>query len=95
MRTWGIALAALLTTAGCSAHEVDEAAWKADLAEVGVTPGHWRDFADIWHEQCADEEGLPYFVAVGLDEGNDPAIYRVSIEHACPDRLDDVEQLLG
>lgn len=93
MRAGTVLCVALLLSA-CG-HDVNEAQWKADLAEVGVEVRDWPTYTAAWERACDNDEALMYFVAVGLDAGNDPETYRVGINNACPDRLPTVAGMLG
>lgn len=87
-----VALAALTS---CSSG-VDEDAWRADLANAGVTyPSDkiWESYRDVWLDGC-DDEGLDKLVREAttqihlLDETWDQV--KINVEHACPDRVEEV-----
>lgn len=85
-----LAAGAVVLMSACSAgHEYDQAAHKEALAEVGVeVTGDMDTVTEAFTSACESDD--PVMWAVGfLEEGGDPDALRVSVEHMCPDRLDE------
>jgi hypothetical protein len=46
----------------------------------------------VWSEVCEDDaDGLQMFAAVAQDDGTSREQLRTDVRHACPDRLEDLE----
>jgi hypothetical protein len=74
---------------------IDDQAWRADVEqEIGHPVSDWPSYREVWIEVCKeDEDGFAIFLAVGLDEGSTLDQMCTNVQHVCPDRLDEVEQL--
>jgi hypothetical protein len=96
VRTLGLLLASVcLLTSACGGHEVDEDKWRADIErEVGAPVADWPAFRDIWLDICDDDEDqFSTYAAVALDGGDTWDSLRTNVSNACPDRLDELEEL--
>jgi hypothetical protein len=91
----GIVVAACLVLAGCGGHEVDEDQWRADIErELGAPVADWPAFRDIWLDICDDDEDqFSAYAAVALDGGDTWDSLRTNVSNACPDRLEELEEL--
>lgn len=92
-----LALAALVATfalSGCG-HEPDEEAWRADLAAVGVEPADWDGYVEVVTEQQCAFDDMEAYVATGRDAGESDVVMRIDFEHACPDRVDELEDAMA
>lgn len=71
---------------------VDEASWRWEAeTALGHELADWPLYRDLTYEQCeGPDRALSAFAAVAADEGTPAEIeaFRLSIYHACPDRLD-------
>jgi hypothetical protein len=89
----------LLIVTGCSSgHEVDHDAWAADLETwMDVTDhGALERFQNLFIERCdTDEQDFLLRAAMDLDSGREPGWVRTNVQHACPDRLDELDVLIG
>lgn len=94
------AIIAVMALAACGSteNEVDRDAWAADLAQhMDVVDTDALDrFQDLFIERCEqqDEDGFALMAAMDLDSGRSPEWVRVNVEHACPDRLDELDETL-
>lgn len=94
--------AVLLLTAGCSRY--DEDAHRSDVAGVlGVEPGEmddqtWQELREAAETACGSDERKFALDASVLAAGGDPArdltVRRAHIEHVCPDRLEEHDDLV-
>ncbi|KOX20859.1 hypothetical protein [Nocardiopsis sp. NRRL B-16309] len=92
----------LALTAGCSAY--DEDAHRSDVADVlGVDPDEmddqtWQELRETADTVCASDERQFSLGATALSDGGDPAralsVRRVHVEHVCPDRLDEYDDVV-
>jgi hypothetical protein len=91
----GIVVAACLVLAGCGGHEVDEDQWRADIErELGAPVADWPAFRDIWLDICDDNaDQFSAYAAVALDGGDSWDSLRTNVSNACPDRLEELEEL--
>lgn len=95
MRIGGFVVAVVLSlsAAGCG-QDVDEDAWRADVEEEqGQAVGDWPTYRDVWVRTCeGSETGFGLFIATALDGGYTLDSLRLNVRHACPDRLDELEE---
>ena len=91
-----LAAGAALALAGCSdPHVYDQEAHRQALEAHGVTVTGDMDAVTEAMESACDSKD-PVMFAVGfLDEGGDPEVLRIGVEHVCPDRADEFDEVLG
>lgn len=96
MRLLALALVAALALAGCSdaEHEVDEGAWRTDLAAAGVTPVDWDEYRAATEDMC-ESDRLDLQVAANRDARITDRAMLVDFEHACPGRVDELEDAMA
>jgi hypothetical protein len=96
-----VAAALLFLLTGCSGY--DETAHRSAAAEaLGVDEldnDTWADIRDLAQETCdGDEKTFAYAAAMSAD-GDDPeralGLRRVNVEHVCPDRLGELDELIA
>ncbi|WP_304451796.1 hypothetical protein [Nocardiopsis sp. YSL2] len=98
-----VALAALLAlTTGCSSY--DEDAHRSDVADVlGAEPSElddqtWQEMREEAESLCESDERQFALDASVLSAGSDPArnltVRRAHVEHVCPDRLAEHDDLV-
>ena len=98
-----VALAAVLVLAtGCSSY--DEDAHRSAVADVlGVEPGEmdaqtWKELREAADTTCESDERMFALDASVISAGGDPArdlsVRRVHIQHVCPDRLTEHDDLV-
>lgn len=71
------------------------AAWKADLAALGVHPMSWSRYVNLVRTSTCTNSDYVTYIAVGFDLKSDPAVDRVGLKHACPDRLQSWDQAIS
>ena len=78
-------------------HDVDEAAWRDSVEQqIGHPVEDWPTYRDVWLRECdEDTDAFQVFVATGLDAGTDADMIRSNVRYACPNRLQDVEDVLA
>ncbi|RKS05493.1 hypothetical protein DFP74_1092 [Nocardiopsis sp. Huas11] len=96
------AVVLLVLTAGCSPY--DEDAHRSDAADVlGVDPGEmddqtWQELREAADTVCESDERQFALAAAAMSDGGDPArdlsVRRVHIEHVCPGRLAEHDELV-
>ncbi|MGH3094578.1 MAG: hypothetical protein ACRDMV_01090 [Streptosporangiales bacterium] len=88
--------AAGLALAGCGSH-VDEHAWRHDVEEaLGHKVHDWQTYNRLALKQCeAKGDNFDYSVATFLDNGIPANIMRINVRDACPDRQDDLTEVLN
>lgn len=76
-------------------HVVDERAWRAAREAQGTTFVDWSAYRAVWADECRDEHGsFGVFVGSLLDDAVPAEQIRTDVRYACPDRLNELEQLL-
>jgi hypothetical protein len=90
-----VVVIACLALAGCGGHEIDDDQWRTDIErELGAPIDDWKQFRDVWVDVCDDsEDGFEAFAAVALDGGDSWDSLRTNVSNACPDRLEELEEL--
>ena len=92
------ALLLALTACGQVEHEVDRDAWRADLAELGISNPDMADLEALYLTNLCmnDAHELGYYVSLSM---SDLDVEQVNFRNACPDRLDTladaIEQVRG
>lgn len=94
-----VALLATVLLAGCSSGP-DEDAWRHDLDEHGAGYGDkvWEGYRDAWVEACKADDLQPLIDRVHTETmvlHRTWAQARINVEHACPDRVDELAKALG
>lgn len=81
------ALLIALTACGQDDHEIDRDAWRADLADLGISHPDMADLEALYLTNLCknDAHELGYYVSLS---GNDLDVEQVNFRNACPDRLD-------
>jgi hypothetical protein len=88
-----LALLAAIGLSGCGGHEVDQEAWKRELADVGQTPGDMAKLEKVTRGLCDDDQKqLETFVAVAKDAGSSMEALRINFRNVCPDQLDKLQK---
>ena len=97
MRRGLAAVAAVALLAGCGGTDVDRDEWRSDLQALGYESPDMERLADLYAERCdEDADALALFLAVGEDAGElDLESIRVNFRHACPERLDVLEEAVA
>lgn len=95
IRITGLVIVGLLLT-GCG-NQVDEEAWRADVeSDIGHSISDWPTYRDAWVDNCgAGDSEFGLFVAASMDAGTSEGEARTNIRHACPDRLETLEDALA
>src|SRR5688572_14345888 len=90
-----VALVACVALGGCG-NDVDEVEWQQDVEqELGQPVSDWPAYRDVWVDTCEEDDGVfDLFVAGIMDEGTSVDVIRTNVRHACPDRLEQVEETL-
>ncbi|MFE9642373.1 hypothetical protein ACFYOC_25455 [Nocardiopsis alba] len=91
-----LAAGAVVLLSACStAHEYDQAAFESALAEIGVeVTGDMDTITEAMERACESDD--PVMFAVGfLQEGGNPDVLRIGVEHVCPDRADEFADVVG
>lgn len=66
-----------------------DAAWKADLAAIGIHP-IWTKYKRLVENSTCTNDDYVTYIAVGMDtDYANPASDRIGIKYACPGRLAD------
>lgn len=72
----------------------DEAAHRAEIERATGPVNDWPAYLQVVREICDDDEqGFALTAAVFADKGDLDA-FRINVRHACPDRSDEVEEML-
>ena len=90
-----LAVGAVVLISACSTgHEYDQVAHEAALDEIGATvSGDMDAVTEAFTSACESDD--PVMWAVGfLNEGGDPDALLVSVEHMCPDRVDEFAEVV-
>jgi len=94
------AVVAGLVSSSCSRDTVDEQAWRDALAASDVeyaSSARWQSVRDAWLQACVADDILPLADRAQLqlevlEQTWDQV--RINIEHACPDRLEELHEAL-
>lgn len=87
----------MATLAGCSSepHVYDQAAHRQALEEHGVeVAGSMEPVTEAMESACESEDPDAWVIGF-LDEGGDPEMVRIGVEHMCPDRAEEFDEALA
>lgn len=89
-------LATALLSCGGDEHTPDLDAWhRAWVTERGFEPEEMDGYVDALLDICeSDNRVFELTVALGLDDGDTADQWRLDIEHACPSRINQLEEAL-
>lgn len=92
-----LSTALLLTLAACSSqHQIDRAAWGADLSSAGMTVKDWSKLEAVTKQLCDDDQNvLEFFIAGEKDAGRSLKSTELGFKYVSPDKMQKFEDAVA